>query len=145
VRIALELTSAEADLVLIHDAARPLARPELFSAVLAAASQFGAAIAAVPLADTLKRAHAGVVCATLARDGLFQSQTPQAFRRALLLSAFANAQERGWEATDEAALLERIGRQVHIAQGSAENFKITTAEDLAMAQRLVAARRRTIG
>lgn len=144
VRIALELTSAESDLVAVHDAARPLAPAELFAAALADASRFGAAIAAVPVADTLKRGQAEAISATLSRAGLFQSQTPQAFRRALLLSAFKTAQERGWEATDEAELVERIGGEVRLVKGSPENFKITTPEDLAMAQALIAARGRAL-
>jgi 2-C-methyl-D-erythritol 4-phosphate cytidylyltransferase len=145
VRIALALTSAESDLVAVHDAARPLASTELFSAVLAEAAKFGGAIAAVPVADTLKRAEGEAISSTIQRKGLFQSQTPQAFRRALLVNAFEAAQEKGWNVTDDAELVERLGHEVRLVKGSPENFKITTLEDLAMAQTLAAVRQRTNG
>ncbi|MGB0059759.1 IspD/TarI family cytidylyltransferase, partial [Candidatus Binatus sp.] len=87
VRIALGLTSAESDLVIVHDAARPLATPAIFEACLIAAARTGGAIAAIPVSDTLKRVADGAITATIARAGLWQAQTPQAFRRDLLVAA----------------------------------------------------------
>ena len=154
VRIALELTSSEAELVVVHDAARPFATPTMFEAALAAAARSGGAIVATPLADTLKRveiddaiddadddehgagdrAHARIIVATVARAGLWQAQTPQAFRRDLLIRAHRRAVLEGIAATDDAHLVELLGAKVEIVEGSALNFKITTAADLHLAE-----------
>jgi 2-C-methyl-D-erythritol 4-phosphate cytidylyltransferase len=141
VRIALGLTSAEAELVIVHDAARPLATPAMFAAALEAAERVGGAIAATPLADTLKRVGDGrTIVATVARANLWQAQTPQAFRRDLLVRAHERAVlERNDRivATDDADLVERLGATVAVVDGSSFNFKITTAEDLRLAELLV--------
>jgi 2-C-methyl-D-erythritol 4-phosphate cytidylyltransferase len=154
VRIALELTSSEAELVVVHDAARPFATPTMFEAALAAAARSGGAIVATPLADTLKRveiddaiddadddehgagdrAHARIIVATVARAGLWQAQTPQAFRRYLLIRAHRRAVLERIAATDDAHLVELLGAKVEIVEGSASNFKITTAADLHLAE-----------
>jgi 2-C-methyl-D-erythritol 4-phosphate cytidylyltransferase len=134
VRIALDLTSAESSLVVIHDAARPFAEPALFQRCLEAAERSGGAIAAVPVADTLKRADAGRVVATVARAGLFQAQTPQAFQRKLLIAAHRRALDQRVTATDDADLVEQAGGAVEIVEASAMNLKITTAADLAIAE-----------
>jgi len=142
VRIALGLTSAEAELVIVHDAARPFATPPMFAAALEAAERIGAAITATPLADTLKRVGHRVgeghtVVATVARANLWQAQTPQAFRRDLLIRAHERAAlERNdyIVATDDAALVERLGAAVAVVDGSSLNFKVTTAEDLRLAE-----------
>ncbi len=127
-----------ADWLVVHDAARPLARPELFARVLEAATQTGAAIAAVPAADTIKEAGAGDLAqATLDRGKLWLVQTPQVFRRALLERALAQAAQDGFYATDEAGLVERLGEKVKLVMGSRDNLKITTPEDLALAQALL--------
>ncbi|MCB2192452.1 MAG: 2-C-methyl-D-erythritol 4-phosphate cytidylyltransferase [Deltaproteobacteria bacterium] len=124
--------------LVIHDAARPLAPPELFARVLAAAQETGAAIAAAPAADTVKRSDAGgLVAATLERSELWLVQTPQVFERGLLLRALAAAQEEGYYATDEAGLVERVGGKVRLVMGGRDNFKITTPEDLALARGLL--------
>src|SRR5690242_9847885 len=91
VRLALKLTSSEAEFVVIHDAARPFATPAMFSACLAAAEQSGAAVIAVPVADTLKQVDNGTILSTVPRGGLWQAQTPQAFRRELLIKAHERA------------------------------------------------------
>lgn len=140
VRIALALVSAESDLVLVHDAARPLARPELFTACLAAAERAGGAIAAIPVADTLKRVAAGAITATIARANLWQAQTPQAFRRSILIAAHDRAASEKTAATDDADLAERIGATVEVVESAAPNFKITTSVDLAMAEAILASR-----
>ena len=146
VRIALGLSSVEAELVIVHDAARPFATPAMFAAALAAAERVGAAIAATPLADTIKRVGHGVgndraIIATVARANLWQAQTPQAFRRDLLIRAHERAVLDRIDrivATDDADLVERLGATVAVVDGSTMNFKITTAADLRLAE-LVAA------
>jgi 2-C-methyl-D-erythritol 4-phosphate cytidylyltransferase/2-C-methyl-D-erythritol 2,4-cyclodiphosphate synthase len=125
--------------LVVHDAARPLARPGLFERVLAGAAQTGAAIAAVPAADTVKQAGPDkLVEVTLDRSRLWLVQTPQVFRRDLLEQALAQARSEGFYATDEAGLVERMGGEVRLVMGSRDNIKITTREDLALAQGMLA-------
>jgi 2-C-methyl-D-erythritol 4-phosphate cytidylyltransferase len=139
VRIALGLTSAEAELVVVHDAARPFATPAMFVAALEAAERVGGAIAATPLADTLKRVDGDrAIVATVARANLWQAQTPQAFRRDLLIRAHQRAERDRIVATDDADLVERLGATVAVVDGSTLNFKITTAADLRLAELLLA-------
>jgi len=140
VRIALELTSAESDLVIVHDAARPLATPEIFDACLNAASRAGGAIAAIPVSDTLKRVADSTITATIARAGLWQAQTPQAFRRAVLVAAHQRAVREKIAATDDADLVERTSARVEVVEASTTNIKITTPADLAIAEAIIAAR-----
>lgn len=140
VRIALSLTSAESQWVIVHDAARPLATPALFEACLAAAQTSGAAIAAIPLTDTVKRVQGDTIAATVAREGLYQAQTPQAFSRSLLIRAHQRAMGETIAATDDADLVERIGAPVRIVLGSTLNLKVTTPADLEAAQALIHAR-----
>ena len=116
VRIALELTSAESDLVIVHDAARPLATPAIFEACLIAAARAGGAIAAIPVSDTLKRVADSAIIATIARAKLWQAQTPQAFRRDLLVAAHHRALTEKIAATDDADLVERTGARVEVAR-----------------------------
>jgi 2-C-methyl-D-erythritol 4-phosphate cytidylyltransferase len=140
VRIALGLTSSEGELVIVHDAARPLATPPIFEACIAAAARAGGAIAAIPVADTLKRVNDGVIAATVARTSLWQAQTPQAFRRDVLVTAHRRAVDEGIVATDDADLVERTGVPVEVVEGSTANIKITTPSDLAMVEAIIAAR-----
>ncbi len=142
VRIALGLTSSESELVIVHDAARPLATPAIFEACLSAAARAGGAIAAIPMADTLKRVadNGSAIVATVARAGLWQAQTPQAFRRALLVAAHQQAVGSGIVATDDADLVERTGARVEVVEGSTANIKITTPSDLAIVEAIIAAR-----
>lgn len=124
--------------LLIHDGARPLARPELFAAVLEGARAHGAAIAGVPVVDTIKRSADGrLVQATEDRRPLWRAQTPQGFRAELLAQALQAARAAGWSFTDEAGLFERLGREVGLIMGRADNIKITTPEDLALARALL--------
>jgi 2-C-methyl-D-erythritol 4-phosphate cytidylyltransferase len=143
VRIALGLTSSESELVIVHDAARPLATPELFEACLEAAARAGGAIAAIPVADTLKRVADGgsAIAATVARAGLWQAQTPQAFRRDVLVAAHRRATNEGIAATDDADLVERTGVRVEVVEGSTGNIKVTTPSDLTIVEAIIAARR----
>lgn len=139
VRIALGLTSSESELVIVHDAARPLATPAIFEACLNAAARAGGAIAAIPVADTLKRVADSAIAATVARAGLWQAQTPQAFRRDLLVAAHSRAVTEGIVATDDADLVERTGARVEVVEASTANIKITTPSDLAIVEAIIAA------
>ena len=141
VRIALGLTSSESDLVIVHDAARPIATAAMFEACLDAAARAGGAIAAIPVADTLKRVVDGAITETITRAGLWQAQTPQAFRRDLLIAAHQRALDERIVATDDADLVERIGARVEVIEGSTANIKITTASDLAIVEAIIAAGR----
>jgi len=133
VRIALELVSAESEVVAVHDAARPFASPRLFEETIRAAYRAGGAIAAIPVSDTLKKVDSNAIVATAPRAGLYCAQTPQAFRRELLTRAHRDAIRDGIVVTDDAELVERIGARVEIVDGTPLNFKITTRDDLAIA------------
>jgi 2-C-methyl-D-erythritol 4-phosphate cytidylyltransferase/2-C-methyl-D-erythritol 2,4-cyclodiphosphate synthase len=140
VRLGLaSLATAPPDVVLIHDAARPLVTPEIVGRVLAALRTHAGAIAAEPLADTLKRdAGGGVIDATVPREDLWKAQTPQGFRFRPILTAHTGAAEAGLpDFTDDAAIAEWAGLEVVLVPGSARNFKITTPEDMAMADALL--------
>jgi len=137
VAAGLDAVPEESELVAVHDGARPFVTAELIDACVRAADRTGAAIAAVPIADTLKQAEAGVIVRTVPRTGMWAAQTPQVARTALLREAFANAGEL--EITDEASLMESRGVPVIIVPGSARNLKITTADDLVLAEALVSA------
>ena len=139
---ALALTSPVADFVAVHDAARPCATPDLIEAVFARAAETGAALLAVPVADTIKRDDgAGRVAATVPRHGLWLAQTPQVFRRDWLLDAYARRAAFGPGITDDAQLVEAAGHVVHLVQGSGANFKITTPGDLDLVRAVFEARR----
>jgi 2-C-methyl-D-erythritol 4-phosphate cytidylyltransferase len=123
--------------VAVHDAARALVSVEVITRVVGEAVQHGAALAAVPLEDTLKRTTLNVVDDTVPRKGLWRAQTPQVARRDWLEQAHAEAHGI---ATDDVALLEAQGRSVRVTMGDPLNFKITTAQDLALAECWLAAR-----
>ena len=129
VRAGLEALAADPpELVLVHDAARPIIPEGTIPALLAALDAAPGAIPAQPVTDTLKRAKAGIIAATVPREGLYRAQTPQAFRFAPLLAAHRTATA---EVTDDAALLEAAGLPVALVAGSERNIKITHPEDLA--------------
>jgi 2-C-methyl-D-erythritol 4-phosphate cytidylyltransferase/2-C-methyl-D-erythritol 2,4-cyclodiphosphate synthase len=134
VRLGLRLTSAESELIVIHDAARPFATPEMFSSCIAAATQSGGSIVAIPVADTLKQVAHGTVISTAGRDGLWQAQTPQSFHRELLIKAHERAQREHITVTDDAHLCEYIGVKLQVVQGSVSNLKITTPDDLRLGE-----------
>lgn len=137
VRRAFEsLNAAPADLVCIHDAARPFVTAAETRSVLEAAERTGAAIAATPVVDTLKRVEENRIVTTVDREGLFAAATPQVFRADLLARAFAASEG----ATDEAALVEGLGVSVAVVPVSRLSFKVTTPEDLAMAEALIRSR-----
>lgn len=124
------------DWVVVHDGARPLVTPALIEAGLAAARPTGAAVCALPAADTVKEADStGRVLGTLDRSRLWLVQTPQVFRYDIMRRAHDAAPDE--EATDDAALVERLGIEVRLYEGSRRNIKVTTSEDLAMAEALL--------
>jgi 2-C-methyl-D-erythritol 4-phosphate cytidylyltransferase len=131
------------DLVLVHDAARPLVTADLVEATIRALEQdegIDAAIAAVPMTDTVKRVRDGVVRETLDRNELWAVQTPQVFRRGALERALDVADDVLAQATDDAWLIERAGGRVAVVEASSENLKVTTPLDLRIAEMLIAAR-----
>jgi len=135
VRLALASLPDGIEIVAVHDAARPFAPPDLFTAVIAAVAEGATgAIPVIPVADTVKRVHDGVVVGTLDREELALAQTPQAFRVEALRGAHARADAAGVDVTDDAALLELAGGRVVAVAGDARNFKITTFLDLARAE-----------
>ena len=123
------------DPVLIHDGVRPLVRAELLTRCLAATRQNGACIAAIPASDTLKQIGPdGRIAQTLDRDKLWRAQTPQGFRLGLIRAAHRQAREEGFQGTDDAQLLERIGQPVFIVPGQRANIKLTHPDDLPLAE-----------
>jgi 2-C-methyl-D-erythritol 4-phosphate cytidylyltransferase/2-C-methyl-D-erythritol 2,4-cyclodiphosphate synthase len=137
VAAAFDRVSAHADVVLIHDAARPFVSAGLIERTIDAAMTHGAAIAALQSRDTVKRVarQSGdtVIVDTIPRETVYLAQTPQGFRREVLAAAIAVGRS-GVEATDEAALAERAGYQVHVVDGDPGNLKITTEEDFEAAR-----------
>lgn len=133
VQVALERVKPEAEFVCVHDAARPCLCDPWVDKVFAAAQESGAAIFAIPVSGTLKRVGKNhQIEETVARAGLWEAQTPQVFRRQLLIDAYARRQ--GFNATDDAQLVERLGQKVTVVEGSPLNLKITTREDLRLAE-----------
>jgi len=132
------IQAAPDDLVLVHDAVRPLVEQEVILAVIEAAKKHGAAIAGVPAVDTIKQvdrtADGAVVTATIPRERVVMAQTPQGFRFDVLRKAFDEAMADGFTGTDEASLVERSGHDVSVVMGSARNLKITTPADLELAE-----------
>jgi 2-C-methyl-D-erythritol 4-phosphate cytidylyltransferase len=138
VEAALARVKPTADYVCIHDAARPCLTDAWIDKIFQAAERTGAAIYAIPVAGTLKRVDAGhTIRETVPREGLWEAQTPQVFRRDLLLEAYAKRD--GFPATDDAQLVERIGQQVTVVPGSPMNMKIATKEDLRFAEQALKA------
>lgn len=137
---ALAAVPADVPWVVVHDGVRPCITPALVTRVLAAARAHEAAIAALPVAETVKRAVEGWVKETVDREGLWAVQTPQAFRADLLREAHRRAAAEGIVATDDAALVERLGVAVRLVPGLAGNVKLTRPEDLPFAAALVRAR-----
>ncbi|MDR0467010.1 MAG: 2-C-methyl-D-erythritol 4-phosphate cytidylyltransferase [Deltaproteobacteria bacterium] len=128
---ALKALPANCEFVLLHDAARPFASAGLIGRLIDALEQGPAGVVpGLPVTDTMKHALNGKVVATLDRENLYAVQTPQAFRLDALRAAHESARAEGWTATDDAALLERLGHEVHIIPGEAANRKITLPEDV---------------
>ncbi len=135
VRAGLAAVPASADVIVVHDGARPLASPALFRAVVdAVAEGADGAVPGLAVADTLKRVESGAVVATVERQGVVAVQTPQAFRADVLRRAHDGAPD----ATDDAALVESRGATVRVVPGEPRNMKVTTVADLEIAQALAA-------
>lgn len=131
----LKLVSPRANIVLVHDAARPLVKPDIVRAVIREAEKSGAAIAAVPVKDTIKSVDAeGRVISTPDRSKLWAVQTPQGFQKKLLISAYQKAEQDGFLGTDDASLVEHSGHSVTVVRSDYENIKLTTPEDMQAAE-----------
>ncbi len=136
--------AGDSEYVLVHDAARPFLSRDLISRTMAACRRTGAAIAAEPASDTVKRVKAGRIIATVPRESLWLAQTPQAFRREFLERAFDRWPNR-LDATDDAAMLERAGFKVAVVPGDALNIKVTYPRDIALAETLLKAGKGPVG
>ena len=139
---ALQRIPEQAERVLVHDAVRPFIDTALVARVLAATATGGAATCGIPVRETVKRVSDGAIEATIPRQGLWLTQTPQAFTRALLWEAHDKARRDGFTGTDDAVLVERLGVTVAMVEGLGQNLKITTPEDLQTARAWAAPRRR---
>ena len=138
---ALAAVPDEADVVLVHDAARPLVTRELIDRTVAAVREGQGAIAALPISDTVKRVANGAIVETPDRAELYRAQTPQAFPRALLVEAYRAAALLGRTTTDDAAMVERYGKgHVVVVEGDPENVKVTDPADMTIASALLARR-----
>lgn len=134
----LKEVSSDSDLVLIHDGVRPFIDSKIISRVIKEASMSGAAVTAVPERSTVKEVLKDrVIHSTLKRELLWEVQTPQVFRRKLILSAYERAKKSGIDATDDAALVEPMGEKVKVVMGSYNNIKITTPEDIIIAKAIL--------
>lgn len=132
---ALDHVRADIEYVAVHDAARPLITKHSIDEVFEAATESGAAILTTPVSSTLKRVESGTIVETVPRDGVHEAQTPQVFRRQILIDAYASRDES--TATDESSLVEQAGHGVKAVTGSRLNIKITTQEDLRTAEALL--------
>ncbi len=127
----------QSEIVLVHDAARPGIETQLITSIIEATETFGAALAAIPVVDTLKREADGFAGATVSRAHLWRAQTPQGAKRDLLAKAIEQAESIGFDATDEAELLERIGIRAKLVGGSERNIKVTYPEDMERVARIM--------
>ena len=132
------LPAEDDDIILVHDAVRPLIDPATIERTIDAVAAYGAAIVGLPAVDTIKQvertANGAIVTATIPREYIVQAQTPQGFRWSVLRQAFADAEADGFIGTDEASVVERSGAQVAVVMGSPANLKITHPGDLQLAE-----------
>ncbi|HEY6305731.1 MAG TPA: 2-C-methyl-D-erythritol 4-phosphate cytidylyltransferase [Candidatus Angelobacter sp.] len=140
-----QIQAAADDVVLVHDAVRPLVDDEIIASVIREAGKHGAAIAGLPASDTIKQvertADGAIITSTIPRERVVQAQTPQGFRYELIERAFSSAAADGFIGTDEASLVERLGESVWVVMGSPRNIKITTPADLELAEFLMKSHR----
>jgi 2-C-methyl-D-erythritol 4-phosphate cytidylyltransferase len=129
--------AATAEIVAVHDGVRPFVTVDEISRTLRAAQTTGAAILAAPVVDTIKEVQGGKVVSTLIRSGLRRALTPQCFRYAILRHAYEQARDFGADATDDSVLVERLGVGVVVVEGNPRNIKITSPEDIALAERIL--------
>lgn len=132
------IKAAPDDIVLVHDAVRPLVTSEIINDVIEAAKKYGAAIAGLPAVDTVKQVErtpeGAIIKTTIPRAGVVLAQTPQGFRYDVIKKIFAEATADGFTGTDEASLAERSGHEVAVVMGSPRNIKITTPGDMELAE-----------
>lgn len=133
----LQAMGAAVDTVAIHDGARPLLPPEVLERALDESERSPAVVVAVPVKDTMKVVHDRSVLQTPDRAALWAAQTPQIFRRELIVRAYRQADQDGYQGTDDASLAERLGAKVRVVEGSPENLKLTTPDDLVWAELLL--------
>ena len=135
---AVAATAHDDDIILVHDAVRPLVSGEIIQEVIDAAKKYGAAIAGLPAVDTVKQvertAEGALIKATIPRAAIVMAQTPQGFRFGVIKKAFDEASADGFLGTDEASLVERSGHDVAVVMGSPRNLKITTPADMELAE-----------
>lgn len=127
----------ETEIVLVHDGVRPMVARDLIGRIIDTAKEKGAVVPVVPLEDTIKRVEGTKILLTVDRNRLFRVQTPEGFSCSLLREAFARAMEERFDGTDEAVLVERLGRDVFVVPGDSKNIKITTPADLKLAEGLL--------
>ena len=134
--------AADDDVVLIHDGVRPLISEQLLHESIAVARSADGALVAVPAKDTIKTVRDGLVVDTPPRETLWQAQTPQSFRFGVIFAAHRAAEQEGFTGTDDSSLVERRGGAVRIVRGDYRNIKITTPEDLVLAEAFLAGERK---
>lgn len=139
---AMRRQAADDDVVVIHDGVRPLISEELLQESIGIARRSDGALVAVPAKDTIKTVRDGMVVDTPPRESLWQAQTPQTFRFATIFEAHRAAEQEGFTGTDDASLVERRGGTVRIVRGDYRNIKITTPEDLVLAEAFLAGERK---
>lgn len=134
----LKATDPEVEIVVVHDGVRPFVTEDLIERSIAEARHTGGAVVGVPMKETVKQVGAdGDILCTIDRSSLWLAQTPQTFRRGLLLEAYQKAYSEGFDATDESGVMERFGHKVAMIPGRWDNIKITTPEDLQMAEAIL--------
>ena len=137
-RRGLEKVDAVADIIVIHDGARPFVSAALIDRLVEAAAEKGAAVAGLPVRDTIKVVGSdGLIQSTPERRSLWEVQTPQVFRRELIIAAHAAAAIKGVEATDDAMVVEQFGKPVFVLEGERSNIKITLPEDIWLAEMMI--------
>lgn len=129
-------------IILVHDAARPFIETQSIHEVTAAAGAYGAAVIGVPVKDTIKKVQGNIIVETVERSSLWSVQTPQAFRVSVLMEAHRLAQRDGFLGTDEASLVERLPYEIKMVEGSYDNIKLTTPEDLFFADAIIRKRQK---
>jgi 2-C-methyl-D-erythritol 4-phosphate cytidylyltransferase len=138
----LKASDPDAEIIVVHDAVRPFVTEDLIDRSIEVARNIGGAVVAVPMKETVKEVNTqDTVLRTIDRTHLWLAQTPQAFRRAVLVDAYRQAENEHVHATDDAALLERLGQTVGIVAGRWDNIKITSPEDMDLAEAILASRR----
>ena len=144
VKSALSAVSADSEIIMIHDAVRPLITPNLIYNAIGMTRKLKATVTAVQVKDTVKEVRDGAVVKTLDREELYFAQTPQTFERDIIIRAHENALDKGIIGTDDSALVEEMGQKVFVIPGSYDNIKITTYDDFAIAESILRIQKNTL-